>query len=142
MKTSLLPRDVLKIAEGANSRISRYRASMIKSKYLAEKRKIITSAKKAWKIGALEERMKKAQDALAHARDALYAAEDAMETSIQENLEALDRKQERDLGEEMLRSTRTSMKLIGASLPPDIRQMLLIEDTTKKITADVIAEEE
>lgn len=131
---TLLSLGQAKIAETANTRISKLRERVLDSQYRSERASLEAEYEKKFKIADL---IKKVRDAKKRLREAEHALEDAKaeaEKAMKSELAKIEAKRTKALETESSRTQVASLTILGATLPEDIRKELAIEETKKLLT--------
>jgi hypothetical protein len=128
----------LKLAESANSRVSRFRSAIIKTQYERKRKEIREAARKKFRISQAESRVRAAEATLQKAQHDLEEKKSRMKEAITADLISLSSNEQEEMNTELLRSTQTSLTLLGHSLPADLQDILMLEDTKKMLTVDAV----
>lgn len=134
MADTLLSLGQARMAENANDRISKLRVSSLNAQHRSRLSDIEARFEKQFKIDALTKKVREAKKKLHEAEHALEDAKDEARKAAQEEVGNAEKAHSDNLEKELVRTHVSTLTILGATLPEDIRKELQIEETKKLLT--------
>jgi hypothetical protein len=122
------------MAETANDRISKLRVSSLNAQHRGALADIEAKYHKQFKIDGLTKKVREAKKKLREAQHALDDAKEEARKAMQTEVSKVEKEHSNKLEGELVRTHSSTLTILGATLPEDIRKELKIEETKKMLT--------